>query len=339
MFTRRLRTVAVTAAALFALTGCGSGSPSDEAGDGSAPATDGGSGGAGELTPIEVGVIPIVDVASIYLGVDEGIFEKHGLDVTLTLAQGGAAIVPAVQSGQMDFGFSNVASLIIGRDAGLPLKIVATGPQSTGNGEDDAAGIMVPADSDIQGVEDLEGKRVAVNTLNNINHATTYEGIKQAGGNVENVDFVEVGFPDMQAQLEAGNVDAITAVEPFVTMAEQGGARNIYGFFAEPVKDLSVSGYFTTDQMMEQEPELVEQFTEAMKESQQYATDHPDEAKAILSSYTSIDPEIVEELTMPLFPQLHNIASLERMAEILQEMGLIEEIPATGDLMVDGAGQ
>jgi NitT/TauT family transport system substrate-binding protein len=90
---------------------------------------------------------------------------------------------------------------------------------------------------------------------------------------------------------------------------------------------------------MEQEPELVEQFTAAMKESQQYATDHPDEAKAILSSYTSIDSETVEELTMPAFPQLHNIASLERMAEILQEMGLIEEIPATSDLMVDGAGQ
>ncbi|GAA1124422.1 ABC transporter substrate-binding protein [Citricoccus alkalitolerans] len=339
MFTRRVRAMAVTAAALFALTACGSGSPSEGTGEGSAPPSDGGSGAAGELTPIEVGVIPIVDVASIYLGVEEGIFEKHGLDVTLTLAQGGAAIVPAVQSGQMDFGFSNVASLIIGRDAGLPLKIVATGPQSTGNGEDDAAGIMVSADSDIQAVEDLEGKRVAVNTLNNINHATAYEGIKQAGGNVETVDFVEVGFPDMQAQLEAGNVDAITAVEPFVTMAEQGGARNVYGFFAEPVQDLSVSGYFTTDQMMEQEPELVGQFTEAMKESQQYATDHPDEAKAVLSSYTSIDPETVEELTMPKFPQLHNVASLERMAEILLEMSLIEEIPATGDLMVEGAGQ
>ena len=42
---------------------------------------------------------------------------------------------------------------------------------------------------------------------------------------------------------------------------------------------------------------------------------------------------------MPKFPQLHNVASLERMAEILQEMGLIDEIPATSDLMVEGAGQ
>ncbi|MGM7666647.1 ABC transporter substrate-binding protein [Microbacterium sp. A93] len=333
---RTLRTLAVTAAALFALTACGSGSTSGGGGS-SAEAADATT--SGELTPIEVGVIPIVDVASIYLGVQEGIFEDHGLDVTLTLAQGGAAIVPAVQSGQMDFGFSNVASIIIGRDAGLPLKIVATGPQSTGDGQDDAAAVMVPGDSEIQSMADLEGRRVAVNTLNNINHATAYEGVKQAGGTVEGVDFVEVGFPDMVGQLQAGNVDAITAVEPFVTMAEQGGARNIYGFFAEPVQDLSVSGYFTTDQLIEQDPELVEAFTAAMKESQQYATDHPEDAKAILSSYTSIDAETVDELTMPAFPQLHNVASLERMAEILREMDLIEEIPATSDLLVDGAGQ
>ncbi|NUL45468.1 ABC transporter substrate-binding protein [Cellulosimicrobium funkei] len=332
---RSLRITAVTAAALFALTACGGGSPSG----GESPAEEAGSAAPGELTPIEVGVIPIVDVASIYLGVDEGIFEDHGLDVTLTLAQGGAAIVPAVQSGQMDFGFSNVASLIIGRDAGLPLKIVATGPQSTGDGQDDAAAIMVPGDSDIQSVADLEGHSVAVNTLNNINHATTYEGVQQAGGDPGTVDFTEMGFPDMVGQLQAGNVDAITAVEPFVTMAEQGGARSVYGFFAEPVQDLSVSGYFTTDEMLEQDPELVEAFTAAMKESQQYATDHPDEAKAILSDYTSIDAETVQELTMPRFPQLHNIASLERMSEILLEMGLIEEVPATGDLIVDGAGQ
>ena len=335
----RLRLAAVTAAVALALTACGSGSPSGGGGEsGSAVGGEGGSTGSGELTPIEVGVIPIVDVASIYLGVDEGIFEKHGMDVTLSLAQGGAAIVPAVQSGQMDFGFSNVASVIIGRDAGLPLKLVATGPQSTGRGDDDAAGIMVPGDSEIQDLTDLEGKRVAVNTLNNINHATAYEGIKQAGGDVDRVEFVEVGFPDMVAQLEAGNVDAITAVEPFVTLAEQGDARNIYGFFAEPVENLSVAGYFTTDQMIQQEPELVEAFTAAMQESQQYATDHPEEAKAILSTYTSIDEETAAELTMPKFPQLHNNASLERMAGILAEMELIREVPVTEDLIVEGAG-
>jgi hypothetical protein len=53
-----------------------------------------------QLTPITVGVIPIVDAASSYLGVQEGFFEEQGLEVSLETAQGGAASVPSVVSGR-----------------------------------------------------------------------------------------------------------------------------------------------------------------------------------------------------------------------------------------------
>ncbi|XKH52491.1 ABC transporter substrate-binding protein [Citricoccus nitrophenolicus] len=330
---RKLRVAAVSAAALLALTACGSGSPT-EGGTTTAPAEGSEPAAAGELTPIEVGVIPIVDVAPIYLGVEEGIFEEHGLDVTLTLAQGGAAIVPAVQSGQMDFGFSNVTSLIIGRDAGLPLKIVATGPQTTGDGDDDFAHIVVPEDSEATSLADLEGKRIAVNTLNNINDSVISEGMRQEGGDPESIEYVEMPFPEMVAQLEAGNVDAIGAVEPFVTLAEASGGQRVYGQYAEPVPNLSIAAYFTTDEKIEQDPELVEAFTAAMKESQQFATDNPDMAKAVLPSYTSLEQDVIDELTMPRFPQEHDIASLEKIAELSLDSGLIDAIPATEDLIV-----
>jgi NitT/TauT family transport system substrate-binding protein len=332
---RNVRLVAVGAAALLALTACGSGSPSG--GGTTASATEGTAGtetsGAGDLTPVEVGVIPIVDVAPIYLGVEEGIFEKHGLDVTLTLAQGGAAIVPAVQSGNMEFGFSNVTSLAIGRAQGLPLKLVATGPQTTGDSEDDFAAVMVPEGSDVQSAADLDDKRIAVNTLNNINDTVISEGIRQAGGNAETIEYVEMAFPDMVGQLEAGNVDAIGAVEPFVTIAEAAGARRVFAQYADPIPDLSIAGYFTTDQMIEQDPELVDAFVAAMKESQQYATDNPEAAKAILPEYTSLEPDVIEQLTMPRFPQEHNVESLQKVIDLSVEGGLIDEAPSVDDLV------
>lgn len=339
---RRLR-MAVAASALLALTACGSGSPSGGGGGGAessaggATSTETQTTGGGELTAIEVGVIPIVDVAPIYLGVEEGIFEKHGLDVTLTLAQGGAAIVPAVQNGQMDFGFSNVTSLVIGKSRGLPLKLVATGPQTTGDAEDDFAAVMVPEDSDIQETKELESLRIAVNTLNNINDTVISEAIRQAGGDPEKIQYVEMPFPDMAAQLDAGNVDAIGAVEPFVTIAEEGGARPIFAQYAEPIPDLSIAGYFTTDSKIEQDPELVDQFVAAMKESQQYATDHPDEAKAILPTYTSLEPEVIENLTMPRFPQEHDRESLQTVIDLSLENGLIDQEVTLEDLAREGA--
>src|SRR5699024_12497246 len=86
----------------------------------------------GQLSQVSSGVIPIVDVAPIYLGAKEGIFEEHGLELDLTLAQGGAAIIPAVQSGDYDFGVSNVTSLVIVILLVLPLLLVVAERMITG---------------------------------------------------------------------------------------------------------------------------------------------------------------------------------------------------------------
>ena len=56
----------------------------------------------GKPDDVNVGVIAIVDVAPIYLGKQQGIFSKHNINLTLTTAQGGAAIVPAVVNTSLD---------------------------------------------------------------------------------------------------------------------------------------------------------------------------------------------------------------------------------------------
>lgn len=321
--------VAAAAAGLLVLTSCGGGE--DAPAEGETAAQDGG------LTEVSIGVIPIVDVAPIYLGVQEGIFEDHGLDVDLTLAQGGAAIIPAVQSGDFDFGFSNITSLVIGKSKGLPLQVVAPGPQTTGEAGDDFSSLLVPEDSDAESIVDLEGQRVAVNTLNNINDTVLKEGMRQEGGDRDSMDLVEVAFPDMGGQLESGNVDAIMAVEPFATMAMNEGAQEIYSPYAQPIEDLTIAAYFASTDRIEEDPETVDAFIAAMKESQQYAEDHPDDAKAILSEYTEIEPDVVDELTMPKFPQQVTRDSIQRIIDLSEETGLIDETVNIDDLLHEDA--
>lgn len=321
--------VAAAAAGLLVLTSCGGGEGAPA--EGETAAQDGG------LTEVSIGVIPIVDVAPIYLGVQEGIFEDHGLDVELTLAQGGAAIIPAVQSGDFDFGFSNITSLVIGKSKGLPLQVVAPGPQTTGEAGDDFSSLLVPEDSDAESIVDLEGQRVAVNTLNNINDTVLKEGMRQEGGDRDSMDLVEVAFPDMGGQLESGNVDAIMAVEPFATMAMNEGAQEIYSPYAQPIEDLTIAAYFASTDRIEEDPETVDAFIAAMKESQQYAEDHPDDAKAILSDYTEIEPDVVDELTMPKFPQQVTRDSIQRIIDLSEETGLIDETVNIDDLLHEDA--
>ena len=95
--TRFTGLAALIAAGALVLTACTSGSPS---GDPTEPAADPGTGSeTEELTAITVGLLSIAPAAAVQYGIDEGIFEENGLDVEVQIAQGGAAMLPAVSTG------------------------------------------------------------------------------------------------------------------------------------------------------------------------------------------------------------------------------------------------
>ncbi len=116
---------------------------------------------------VTAGVIPIVDVAPIYLGKEKGFFTEQGIDLTLQTAQGGAAILPAVAAGQYQFGFSNSISVLVAQTNGLPIKAVSVGNGTTGNATADFSGLVVK-DQALTSPKALVGKKVATNTLKNI---------------------------------------------------------------------------------------------------------------------------------------------------------------------------
>jgi len=291
--------------------------------------TDGSPGGQdrgdGELTPVTVGSLPIVDTAAIHLGVEQGIFAEHGLDVDLQIAQGGAAVVPAVVSGEYQFAFSNVVSLLVASSQGLDLQIVASGNSTSGDPAADIGGVLTTPDSGISDPADLEGATVAVNTLNNIGDVTISEVVAQDGGDPASVEFVEMGFPDMPAALSGEQVDAIWVLEPFFSIAKGDGAQVVAHNFAEVDPDMMVAAYFTSGQYAEQNADVTESFTAAMEESLAYAEDHPDDTRAVLSTYTEIDPAITETMTMPSYPPQINADSLQMLADLSLEYGVLEQ--------------
>ncbi|WP_436693667.1 ABC transporter substrate-binding protein [Geodermatophilus sp. CPCC 205506] len=308
--------ISLTLASTVVLAACGGGD--EESGDG------GGSGEAGGLTAIRVGAIPIVDVAPLYLGIEQGIFEEAGLDVEPFLAQGGAAIVPAVVNGEAQFGFSNITSLLQATGRGVPLALVAPGPGATGNLEDDFAAVVVPADSPVQSAADLPGLRVAINSINNISDTVVRESVRQAGGDPASIEFVEIPFPDMVAAVSTGQVDAAFAVEPTATAGEAAGLRRVSFPYVETDDDLTVAGYFTSDQYAAENADVVQRFAEAMVEAQEYAQANPDQVRAVLGSYTQIAPEVAEQLTLPTFQSEINRESVELLLELGNQDGIIE---------------
>jgi NitT/TauT family transport system substrate-binding protein len=310
--------ISLALAGTMVLAACGGGD--DDAGSGGG----GGGGEEGGLTTVRVGAIPIVDVAALYLGIEQGIFEEAGLEVEPFLAQGGAAIVPSVLNGEAQFGFSNMTSLLIATAEGVPLQVVAPGPGATGDPAADFAAIIVPADSPVQSAADLAGRRVGVNTINNINDTVIRESIRQAGGDPSAVELVELPFPDMVAAIGSGQVDAAMTVEPFRTLGLQQGMRAVAAPYTETHPDLSVAAYFTSDQYAAENPDVVETFTEAMIEAQEYAQANPDEVRAVLGTYTEIPEDVAQELVLTNFQSEVNRESVERLLQLGTEDGVID---------------
>lgn len=309
------------ALALLALgvAACGGDDDDDEAGGG-ADTTDG-----GDLTPIEVGVVPVVDVAPLYLGIDRGFFEEEGLDVEPVVAQGGAAIIPAVVNGDQQIGFSNIVSLLIGQTEDLPVQVISQGVQATDDPENDTAAVAVAADSDIREPADLEGATIAINTLRNISQLTITAALDAEGVDTSTIEFVEVALPDMVGQLEAGQVDAAGLVEPFVTIGENGGHRMLVYDRVATEPEMTIATYFASTQFIESDPEVVEGFVRAMNRSLTYATENPDEARQAIGEYTDIPPDVLEEVVLPLWQEDLNQGSIENTAELMVDQGITED--------------
>lgn len=307
----------------LALAACGGGGDDDQA----TPASPGATAGGG-TTKVTVGVIPIVDVAPIYLGKDKGFFTERGIELELVQAQGGAAIVPAVLSGQYQFGFSNVTSLLLAKGRGLPLKVVAAGNSTTGDPKKDIGALIVPGDSPIQSSADLGGKTVAINTAKNISDTVVRESARKAGADPTSIRFTELGFPDMPAAIAAKRVDAAFVLEPFKSVALKAGAREVAAPYADTAEDLLIAAYFTSEQTLSKDADLVKRFTEAMNESLEYAAANEQEARQVLTTYTKIDPALVPELTLPEWSTDISADRMQLLADLALKDGLVQkEIP------------
>ncbi|MEV5845680.1 ABC transporter substrate-binding protein [Streptomyces sp. NPDC048179] len=319
---RRLLAGLAAGTFMFATAACGS--------SGSSSSTSPSSGGT---TTVKVGIIPIVDVAPLYLGQKEGFFGKRGLKLSMTLAQGGAAIVPGVTSGQFQFGFSNMTSLMIAQSNGVPVQAIANGVASTGVEGKDFGGLVVKKGSSITSAKQLEGKKVAVNTLKNINETAVRESVRKAGGDPDKVSFVELAFDQMPAALDKGQIDAAMAVEPALATMKGQGATEIASPLVDVAKNLTVAMYFTSTSYAQKNPAVVKKFQEAIAESLTYADAHPDEVRQIVTTYTKTPADVLAQVTLPKWPADANRSSIEALEKLSEQDGLFKTAPDLDKLL------
>ena len=281
----------------------------------------------------DVGVIPIADVAPLYLGIKQGFFEDQNLKIEPQLAEGGAAITPAVLSGDFEIGFSNTVSLLIAASKDLPVTIISQGVLGGKTADEAWADLLVLKDGPIKEPKDLEGKTIAVNTLNNICGVTINASLEKLGVDISKLKYTEIPFPEMNAALEKGRVQGACVVEPFVSQGKAAGMRGIDPFYFNTAPNLTVATYFASKEYIAKNEGVVKRFVTAMKKSLDYAQAHPDEVRGVLTEYTEIPPEAAQKINLPQWKSELTTDTIEQLSSLSKKYGLIEEEPDLGELI------
>lgn len=293
------------------------------------PSAGGGSSAKCDAENVTVGVGPYVDVAPLYLGIENGIFERHGLAVEAEIISGGgAALLPSVINGALTFAYGNVGSLLVAREKTLDVVVVTHGSSSPGTGSEQG-GLSVAEGSDIRDASDLEGKVVAVNSVESLTEVMVRDAVARDGGDPDAVKVVEMKLGDMPAALSAGEVDAIATFEPFTTIGRQSGARLISHLFdVTDDGETLIGAYFTSGAYAEECADVAAKFAAAMGESLDYAEENPGEVRTITDTYLELDPAVRDEMAIPKFGSELAEDDVQDIIDMSLEYGLIkDEVP------------
>jgi NitT/TauT family transport system substrate-binding protein len=287
----------------------------------------------GELVSITVGDIAGTPSAFLSYAVDQGFFEEEGLDVTVEVSPGGAANVPGVMAGDFEIAGSNIVSVILARGEGLPLRMISAGTFATEDPDEDFSAVLVMPDSDIEDHEDLDGRSVAVNTLANVAELTIRASLDNLGAGHEDIEFVEMPFPDMLPALQEGRVDAVHVIEPFMSLGLQQDMRSVLVPYNQTEPGLAIGSYFASDDYIEQNPDVIERFAAGVAASSDHIAENPDDFRAALPELADLDPEVAEIVNIPDWGGAVDTGSVELIAERMEQFGIIGEAPPVDDLV------
>jgi NitT/TauT family transport system substrate-binding protein len=170
---------------------------------------------------VHVAAFPTDNSGNVYFAQDLGYFKDAGLDVQIETIGNGAASAAGLAAGTIDIAQSIVTATATAHLRGFDLKLFAPSANAMANTQTDA--IVVPKDSTVKTGADFNGKTFGILNVKSIQQVMAMAWVDKHGGDSKTLKFVEIPYPQMAGALAQHLVDAVIAVEPFLTLAKSTG--------------------------------------------------------------------------------------------------------------------
>lgn len=293
-------------------------------------------GYAQEKKQLKVSIIPIMDVAPLFAAQKEGYFKEQGLEIDTAPTAGGAIGIPGLMAGAYDLVFTNVVSTVLAKAQGLPVRIVTPG-SAVGDSGDGGAGLLVRKGEGLKTGANFAGKSIGVNTQKNIIWLYARAWVQKTGGDPAKVTYRDVPFPQMVDALKGKRVDAIFAVDPFLTIGKEDPQLELIGspyIVVQP--GVAVAQYVATEDFIAKNPETVKRFNAAMQKGIEWVTRNLNtpQLTELIAGYTKIQPAMLAKMSaLPPPPRRVDTAQITRTIALMKEHELIATEVTVDSLM------
>lgn len=283
---KMFRALAGTAAVLaLTLAACSGGATENSSNTGATAAQAGGDGSLKQVT-FQLNWVPGGFNAGFALAREKGYYEDEGMFVSIVPGNGSATTAQLTAAGNANLAYADAVPVTQLIAKGAPMKVISTLYQSP------PAQVTALADSGIDSLSDLKGKKVA--TATGAAETPLLPLLFSANDiDPESVELVDTPKEALVPQLLQGHVDAILGSMDFygIQLADRNVDTVDFPFYKYGVATVSTS-IIASNSFLESEPELARGFVAASLKGWSEALKHPKEAiDALVALFPDVDAE------------------------------------------------
>ncbi len=233
------------------------------------------------------------------VGVDTGIFKKHGIDLEISSFGGDAKMMQALTADSIDIalGGGPAFAVIV---KGAPMKAVAALADAP-----NTIMLVVLKDGPVKTIDDLKGRAVSVSTTGSLTYWLTQQLSRSQGWGDDGIKITPLGTSETQiAALKTHQIDGVTTDSVTVYKLVETGSGRILVKFGDRIKDFHVHVIYASNKLIESNPEALKAFLAGWFETIAYMRDHKKETIDIAVNHTGVSPAVASEGyddTMPIF--------------------------------------
>ena len=244
----------------------------------------------GKMESINVAYSPFESVTLFWVAEEQHFFSQNGLNVTSHKYDTGAGALDGVLKGEADIVVGTTEFPFTARVLNQA-RISTIGSIS----KSEFTYLVGRADRGINEVSDLKGKTVGT-TFGTIAHFYLGRFLELNGLSIQDVTLVDLKTPaEWVDAVVNGSIDAVATAQPYADLAKDGLGDNAVVWSIQSSQPLYAQA-IATDEWIMNHPELVNRFLKSLLQAEDFAINHPAEAKAIVKNQLNLSDAYTDKV-------------------------------------------